>query len=57
VPKPQKEGDANGNDAWRVSFYQFEKDILRDFGKIKPAIKLVKVSEKMKYICYKFSGD
>jgi hypothetical protein len=43
VPKPQYE--ANGiNDAWRVNFYQFEMEILRDYGKIKPAIKLVKVN-------------
>jgi hypothetical protein len=43
VPKPLKE--AHGIvDAWRVNFYQFEKDMLRDYGKIKPAIKLVKVN-------------
>lgn len=42
VPKPLKE--SNGVvDAWRVNFYQFELEILRDFGTIKPAIKLVKV--------------
>jgi len=46
VPKPQKEEGSDSSDgAWRFSFYQFERDILKDFGKIKPAIKLVKVSE------------
>jgi hypothetical protein len=47
VPKPQKE--PNGIcDAWRVNFYHFEIEILRDFGNIKPAIKLVKVIGKFR---------
>ncbi|CAB3384835.1 Hypothetical predicted protein [Cloeon dipterum] len=41
VPKPLK-GQTDIKDAWRVSFYEFEKDILRDYGTIKPAIKLIK---------------
>jgi hypothetical protein len=42
VPKPLKE--AHGVvDAWRVNFYQYEMEILRDYGRIKPAIKLIKV--------------
>jgi Mab-21 protein len=48
VPKPQKE--FNGIcDAWRVNFYHFEIDILRDFGNIKPAIKLMKVISSFFY--------
>ncbi|XP_059488571.1 cyclic GMP-AMP synthase-like receptor isoform X2 [Neocloeon triangulifer] len=41
VPKPLK-NEQSISDAWRVSFYQFEKDIIRDYGRIKPAIKLIK---------------
>jgi hypothetical protein len=55
VPKPEKENSKlYADDAWRVSFYQFEKDILSNFGKIKPAIKLVKVN--FNFFCIEFTG-